>query len=697
MVKFYTKIVFFFCLSLLFGKHLLAQTGTPISISSGYNYKLIAPNYTLYQSPTAYLDVDGYVFLASDGTSNVPANSTANGYLNEGETFAWKSTSVNNSMQLQANPGSTSSMTVTLTTPARYTKLYFLYTLGKWTASTLGSENVRIQLNYTDNTSSTTLTQSVAPYNTGSLGTTSGSHVKFFSRVQASQTSPTPSIQNSGASYVDELKWDLTSLSTVTKLVKSITFSVTPSSATLLNVFAISGVSFPTSNISGTVRADNFDDGVIAGQATGAAASFISLVGTDNKVIATTGVNSSTGAYTFSNMSYSTDVNKLILTTTDPGVGTTLTQSSLTSLWVDGFVPGDSHMGTKTNAIRTFTRTVGDQSGIDISVHRLPTANDRNVTFSTGDVSTAPTPSGQNPMTVSQSAAYTSVSGKMLDLRGATGINSTQAISTADGSGSTGTMGFYLTAISDGAALYYDNAKVDLNTVYPAPYDKNKLFYQFPASGNGKSFTFQYKAVDKFGFITADPAATYTISLTYALPVTYAKELDATMSGKVVNLTWSTATEINNSRFEVERSTDGNNWNKIASIPSYFADGNGTGHSYSYPDETPFGGTNYYRLKQVDRDGATKISGVAQVSVPLSLETIKIFPNPVIGTLNIRGLPSNASYVAVYSIDGKLLLQKSVTSSNTTVDLYNVPSGMYTLKISDKNGQKIKSSLFSKK
>ncbi len=77
-------------------------------------------------------------------------------------------------------------------------------------------------------------------------------------------------------------------------------------------------------------------------------------------------------------------------------------------------------------------------------------------------------------------------------------------------------------------------------------------------------------------------------------------------TGSTINnenyLSWETATEVNNDYFEVERSTDGKTFTTLGRI-----DGGGTlpsGASYSYIDKSPVAGRNYYRLKQVDFNGA---------------------------------------------------------------------------------------------
>ena len=85
----------------------------------------------------------------------------------------------------------------------------------------------------------------------------------------------------------------------------------------------------------------------------------------------------------------------------------------------------------------------------------------------------------------------------------------------------------------------------------------------------------------------------------------------ATPSGDVVDLDWTTATEIDNDYFTVERSADAINWLPILEV-------NGAGNSqheiaYSSGDQQPLSGLSYYRLRQTDFDGTSSLSQVVPV------------------------------------------------------------------------------------
>jgi hypothetical protein len=104
------------------------------------------------------------------------------------------------------------------------------------------------------------------------------------------------------------------------------------------------------------------------------------------------------------------------------------------------------------------------------------------------------------------------------------------------------------------------------------------------------------------------------------------------MEGEVL-LGWATATETNNDFFTIERSHDGRTFQKIATIP-------GKGNSlvlneYSFLDDDPLNGINYYRLKQTDFDGQFSYSDIETVEFR-NENSIKIYPTLVAESLTIE-------------------------------------------------------------
>lgn len=120
-----------------------------------------------------------------------------------------------------------------------------------------------------------------------------------------------------------------------------------------------------------------------------------------------------------------------------------------------------------------------------------------------------------------------------------------------------------------------------------------------------------------------------------------------------VKLAWKTAKELNNDYFSIERSDTGKNWMEIGQIA-----GAGTidsEQSYLFYDENPLEGLNYYRLKQLDFDGAFTYSPIELVWLNIKDKVTKVYPNPVANMLNIDAASKSVVAVNVYNESGQFL------------------------------------------
>jgi hypothetical protein len=140
-------------------------------------------------------------------------------------------------------------------------------------------------------------------------------------------------------------------------------------------------------------------------------------------------------------------------------------------------------------------------------------------------------------------------------------------------------------------------------------------------------YTYRICALNAYGMNASD-----TTTIAVPVPVELAS-FTAEVSDKVVNLFWTTATETNNSGFEIHRKDSGvrsqeSEWNSIG-----FVQGNGTTTEpqfYSYVDESLQPGNYQYRLKQTDYDGSFEYSKIVEVTIgsPQEFSLSQNYPNP---------------------------------------------------------------------
>ena len=162
----------------------------------------------------------------------------------------------------------------------------------------------------------------------------------------------------------------------------------------------------------------------------------------------------------------------------------------------------------------------------------------------------------------------------------------------------------------------------------------------------------------------------------------------AASTGNAVTLNWSTASEVNNSGFEVERRNSSSGWTSLG-----FVQGNGTtteAKQYSFIDNNVSAGNYSYRLKQIDFDGTFEYSNSVEVEVstPSVYELAQNYPNPFNPSTSIKfNIPEAGNVkLIVYNLLGQEVNTlvnefKSAGSYTINFDATNLTSGVYLYKI----------------
>ncbi|HMK04177.1 MAG TPA: T9SS type A sorting domain-containing protein, partial [Ferruginibacter sp.] len=165
------------------------------------------------------------------------------------------------------------------------------------------------------------------------------------------------------------------------------------------------------------------------------------------------------------------------------------------------------------------------------------------------------------------------------------------------------------------------------------------------------------------------------------VPVTWAFIKAQLINNKTL-VNWATSQESNTSNFEIDHSIDGRTFFKVGELPA--AGYSSTIKNYSFTHVQPITGFNYYRVKQIDKDGNFKYSVIVTVLKKEDLQQTIVAPNPVADMLNIvEPTQTFIESAEVFSTAGNLLMRKTI---NADVQVFSLPvhklsGGMYIIRI----------------
>lgn len=169
-----------------------------------------------------------------------------------------------------------------------------------------------------------------------------------------------------------------------------------------------------------------------------------------------------------------------------------------------------------------------------------------------------------------------------------------------------------------------------------------------------------------------------------ALPVSLLS-FDAVKSNNKILLNWNTENEVNLMQYEVEKSADGILFYKLTEV----APKANMANTYTAEDKNPLSGYNYYRLKQLDKDGYFKYSNTVRVDFSKKY-SISIVPNPAHDFIMINGA-ADFKQIALIDATGKLVRQFVKTTGNK-YSIAGLQKGIYLLLLttgSEKQVQKL--------
>jgi len=164
------------------------------------------------------------------------------------------------------------------------------------------------------------------------------------------------------------------------------------------------------------------------------------------------------------------------------------------------------------------------------------------------------------------------------------------------------------------------------------------------------------------------------------LPLTFLDFYGTKKLGSV-HLTWRTMAETGTSHFIVEHATNGMAFRPLSSLAAL---GNtGTVNIYTYQHQSPVEGINYYRIKQIDQNGAFTYSKIIRISYSEANNAVLLYPNPVGEVLNVMLPAQNIRPLScrIINSSGQVVQEHQGTAANAiqVINTSKLPSGQYWL------------------
>jgi len=171
-----------------------------------------------------------------------------------------------------------------------------------------------------------------------------------------------------------------------------------------------------------------------------------------------------------------------------------------------------------------------------------------------------------------------------------------------------------------------------------------------------------------------------------ALPFTVTNVI-ATKKNETVLVDWEVKTDEELKCFDLERSSDGRTFMKLATVAAL---GKGiTLANYSWVDNNPVIGANYYRIKVIPQVGKEKVSPVANITMDKNRPSMEVYPNPTEGSdfnIKLSNLTKGIYQVIITASNGQQVLLKTIehpggTALQSMVIDNKISSGIYRVKV----------------
>jgi hypothetical protein len=254
------------------------------------------------------------------------------------------------------------------------------------------------------------------------------------------------------------------------------------------------------------------------------------------------------------------------------------------------------------------------------------------------------------------------------------GLNTVQETNTTNG----GTLGGQpaLTGIRE-------NWTRELIEIPASFYASDTIRFRFEFSSDNDGSPFEGERDD--GFYIDDFKMVKSTTPLVSLPTHFISFSGVLLPEGVIRLDWNAQTDEMHDHFEVEKSIDG--------ISFYYLGEGNVSSSYWAIDPFPENGNNFYRIKQIDKDGRTTYSNIVNVLYKRNSARLAAYPNPVNDLLQVvisSPLADQYNFALTSLVGTELYREKVVTgviAKKLSIDMSRYASGIYILTARNKNNE----------
>jgi len=217
--------------------------------------------------------------------------------------------------------------------------------------------------------------------------------------------------------------------------------------------------------------------------------------------------------------------------------------------------------------------------------------------------------------------------------------------------------------------------------------------FEFSSDPDGGSSDFEDDVDD--GFYIDDFKIVKSTTALITLPVEFISFTGRLLPNNTVRLQWEAIPDQQHDHFEIEKSGDGSNFISIGRGPST--------PPYWGIDTAPFIGNNFYRIKQVDKDGTISYSNTIVINYERLRSYVSIYPNPVTDILHVKLSVAKADqyFITITDLAGRKVHEQKFIVPGTElrgdIDLSRQPAQLYVLAVRNSKNEPVTTQKLVKK